>query len=73
MIEVAPEALFWTEPNAGLPQLIDNQVIYKIGPERFDDYAEKVVRMGVKVIGTCCGTTPDYIRSIVKRVENYLN
>jgi len=72
MIEVDSEALFWTEPNAGLPQLKDGQAVYGVGPERFADYAEKVARMGVKVIGACCGSTPDHIRAMVERVENCL-
>ena len=69
MIEVAPDALFWTEPNAGLPQLKGDRAVYEIGPERFADYAWKVARMGVRVIGACCGSTPDHIRAIAERIR----
>ncbi|MBA7560934.1 Bifunctional homocysteine S-methyltransferase/5,10-methylenetetrahydrofolate reductase [subsurface metagenome] len=72
MREVVPKALFLTEPNAGLPQLIDGQAVYGLGPGRFADYAENSVRMGVKVISACCGSTPDHIRAMVDRVEKYL-
>lgn len=69
MIEAAPDALFWTEPNAGLPQLKGDRTVYEIGPERFADYALKVARMGVRVIGACCGSTPDHIRAIAERIR----
>ncbi len=69
MIEVAPDALFWTEPNAGLPQLKGDRAVYEVGPERFADYAWKVARMGVRVIGACCGSTPEHIRAIAERIR----
>ncbi len=72
MIEVDLEALFWTEPNAGIPQLKDGHAVYKVGTERIANYAEKVARMGVKIIGTCCGSTPDNIRAMVEPLENCL-
>jgi len=70
MVEVAPDALFWTEPNAGLPQLKGDRAVYEIGPERFADYASNVARMGVRVIGACCGSTPEHIRAIAERIRS---
>ena len=72
MMEVDSEALFWAEPNAGIPQLKDGQAVYGVGPERFADFAEKMARMGVKVIASCCGSTPDHIRAMVERLEDCL-
>ncbi|MFC1541610.1 homocysteine S-methyltransferase family protein [Candidatus Latescibacterota bacterium] len=70
MMEVSSDTLFWTEPNAGLPQLKEGEAVYEIGPERFADYAEKAARLGVNIISACCGATPDHIRAMVERVEN---
>lgn len=69
MIKVAPDAVFLTESNAGLPHLDENRTVYTIGPEKFADYAENVARMGVRIIGACCGATPDHIRAITKRLR----
>ena len=38
----------------------------------YPDYAEKVARMGVKVISACCGSTPAHIRAMAERLENYM-
>ena len=69
MMEVSSDTLFWTEPNAGLPQLKEGEAVYEIGPERFADYAEKAARLGVNIISACCGATPDHIRAMAERVE----
>jgi methionine synthase I (cobalamin-dependent) len=70
MIEVNSDALFWTEPNAGVPQLKDGKAVYEVGPERFADYAEKVAHMGVRIISACCGSTPAHIRAMAERLKN---
>ncbi|MFC1551314.1 homocysteine S-methyltransferase family protein [Candidatus Latescibacterota bacterium] len=70
MIEEVPDQFYWSESNAGLPQLKDGQAVYGVGPKRFADYAENAMRLGVKVISACCGATPDHIRAMVERIEN---
>ena len=69
MIEVAPSALLWAEPNAGLPHMEGDRTVYPVGPERFADYAENVARMGVRVIAACCGATPAHIRAMAERLR----
>lgn len=68
MLKVAPGALLWTQPNAGLPRLEGDRTVYGIGPDRFADYAEKVARMGVRVISACCGSTPEHVLAMSKRL-----
>jgi methionine synthase / methylenetetrahydrofolate reductase(NADPH) len=51
-------------PNAGLPARIDGRLVYASGPEYFAEYAMKFAATGARVIGGCCGTTPDHIRSM---------
>ena len=49
-------------PNAGLPSVVDGKMHYDLGPEDFRDQVSRFVRdFGVRVIGGCCGTTPEYI------------
>ncbi|HEX9082702.1 MAG TPA: homocysteine S-methyltransferase family protein, partial [Holophagaceae bacterium] len=57
-------------PNAGLPQNVDGQLSYPLGPEAF---AGKVLHaaseFGLAVVGGCCGTTPDHIRALAPGIE----
>jgi methionine synthase I (cobalamin-dependent) len=73
MAEVAPGALLWGEPNAGLPRLDGEAVIYDLGPDRFADYAERAVKNGARVVGSCCGSTPEHTRAMVERVRRITN
>jgi len=51
-------------PNAGLPSRIDERTIYVSTPEYFGVYAQRMFRVGVRLMGGCCGTTPEHIRRI---------
>lgn len=52
------------QPNRGLPQLKDGKTVYTLAAEEFDAYIGKFIEMGVSVAGGCCGTTPEFIKSI---------
>lgn len=54
------------QANAGLPQIIDGNTVYEITPVEYAGYVSKMLEAGVKIIGGCCGTTPDFIRGIRK-------
>lgn len=51
-------------PNAGLPQRVDDRLMYVATPEQFGIAARRMFELGVRIIGGCCGTTPDHIRRI---------
>jgi methionine synthase / methylenetetrahydrofolate reductase(NADPH) len=51
-------------PNAGLPTRVEGRNIYLCSPEYMAQYARRLLWAGVKIIGGCCGTTPDHIRLI---------
>jgi len=57
------------EPNAGKPEVVGNEVIFKLTPEQFADGAMKCVEAGAILIGGCCGTTPAHIAALAKRVK----
>src|SRR3954469_2332955 len=50
------------QPNAGIPRSVDGRNIYLCSPEYMASYARKFVSAGVRLVGGCCGTTPDHIR-----------
>src|SRR6266516_2905886 len=50
------------QPNAGIPRSVEGRNIYLCSPEYMASYARKFVTAGVRLVGGCCGTTPDHIR-----------
>jgi methionine synthase I (cobalamin-dependent)/5,10-methylenetetrahydrofolate reductase len=52
------------QPNAGMPRSIEGRNIYLCSPEYMASYARKFVKAGVQLIGGCCGTTPEHVRSM---------
>jgi methionine synthase / methylenetetrahydrofolate reductase (NADH) len=52
------------QPNAGIPRSIEGRNIYLCSPEYMASYARKFVNAGVVLVGGCCGTTPEHIKSM---------
>jgi methionine synthase I (cobalamin-dependent)/5,10-methylenetetrahydrofolate reductase len=50
------------QPNAGIPRSVEGRNIYLCSPEYMASYARKFAAAGVRLVGGCCGTTPDHIR-----------
>jgi methionine synthase / methylenetetrahydrofolate reductase(NADPH) len=53
------------QPNAGLPRDVGGRQIYMASPEYMAKYTQRLIRAGAKLVGGCCGTTPEHIRRIV--------
>ncbi len=51
-------------PNAGLPRAIGDRKIYVTEPGYMAQYARRAIEAGARIVGGCCGTTPEHIRSI---------
>jgi methionine synthase / methylenetetrahydrofolate reductase(NADPH) len=51
-------------PNAGLPRRVDDRLVYVSTSEYFGVYARRMFKLGVKLVGGCCGTTPEHVRRI---------
>lgn len=57
-------------PNVGFPQRAGDRVIYpKSSPEYFDLFAREAVVLGARILGGCCGTSPEHIRAMVRAVQ----
>jgi methionine synthase I (cobalamin-dependent) len=54
----------WIKPNAGLPELIGGHAVYLTTPQEFVAYGLALIHAGADFIGGCCGTSPDYIRTL---------
>jgi 5-methyltetrahydrofolate--homocysteine methyltransferase len=57
------------QPNAGQPLVVDGQLFYQQKPENFAEDIVAIVRSGIDAVGGCCGTTPDFIRLIHRRLS----
>lgn len=60
------------QPNAGLPNIINGKAVYDIKEEEFSNSIRELVKLGVSIIGGCCGTTPKFIEEINKISKNSL-
>ncbi len=58
------------QPNAGRPRDVEGRNIYLCSPEYMASYARRFVLNGVKLVGGCCGTTPEHIRHIRRAVSS---
>ena len=63
-LHAATDRPIWIKANAGLPEMVDGQTIYKQTPAEFAAYVLPLVEAGASFIGGCCGTTPEFIRAV---------
>ena len=57
------------QPNAGMPREVGGRSMYMASPEYMATYAAHLVRAGAKIVGGCCGTTPEHIEAIVEGIR----
>jgi methionine synthase I (cobalamin-dependent)/5,10-methylenetetrahydrofolate reductase len=57
-------------PNAGFPKRVGDRIVYpRSSPEYFALFAREAAALGVRILGGCCGTTPEHIRAMVEAVK----
>ena len=56
-------------PNAGRPEYVDGRLFYFATPDYFAKYAKRFVNAGARIVGGCCGTTPEHIQSMAGAVR----
>jgi 5-methyltetrahydrofolate--homocysteine methyltransferase len=69
MKAAAPQALLVAKANAGLPRQQGGQVVYDGTPEIMAQYAVDMRTRGAKLIGACCGSTPEHIRAMAEALK----
>ena len=67
-MRAATDLPLWMKANAGLPQMIDGNAVYTETPEQFADKAVALVEAGANFIGGCCGTSPEFIAALKKKL-----
>lgn len=58
------------KPNAGLPSMVDGKTVYDLHAPEFAEDVMKMLKKGVRIAGGCCGTTPEYIKTLREAVSN---
>lgn len=54
----------FAKPNAGIPRFADGKTSYDMSEEDFAHYASEIQKLGINILGGCCGTTPEYIKAV---------
>jgi len=68
MVHVTKKPII-VQPNAGNPRVIDQRNIYLCSPEYMGEYAMRFIKGGARIVGGCCGTSPEHIKTMEKSVR----
>lgn len=63
-LRAATDKPIWVKANAGLPEVENNQIVYRMTPQEYATHARSLVSAGANVVGGCCGTSPNFIRAL---------
>ncbi|MBN2305502.1 MAG: betaine--homocysteine S-methyltransferase [Anaerolineae bacterium] len=66
MQAVDPAVVLVAKANAGVPRMVDGETVYDAAPDVMAAYAVRARDKGARIIGACCGSTPDHIRAIAQ-------
>ncbi len=64
-----PNVVLVAKPNAGIPELVKGELVYSGTPEVMARYAVRVRGLGARIIGACCGSTPEHLRAMAEALE----
>lgn len=68
MHTAAPDAVLVAKANAGIPRLKKGVTVFDATPADMAGYAKKVCDLGARIVGACCGSTPDHIVAIAEAI-----
>lgn len=57
------------KPNAGLPKSVNGKTVFDVGADEFAEEISKLVKKGVRIVGGCCGTTPEHISALKNKIQ----
>ena len=56
----------WVKPNAGVPRMVRDAVVYDAGPDDLAEHVAGYVARGARIVGGCCGSTPEHIAALAR-------
>jgi 5-methyltetrahydrofolate--homocysteine methyltransferase len=70
MHAAGPQVPLVAKSNAGMPELVNQKAVYRATPEVMGHYALDVYKAGARIIGACCGSTPEHIHAMSETLKN---
>jgi 5-methyltetrahydrofolate--homocysteine methyltransferase len=70
MLRGATDSPIIAQPNAGRPQLVEDKTVFDMEPEAFAAGVVECVQAGARIVGGCCGATPEHIRAVHERLRD---
>ena len=72
MTEAHPEAVVIAKGNCGIPQVKGGEVVYSGTPELMERYAHLAIDAGARIVGGCCGTSPEHLAAMRKALDEHV-
>ena len=69
-MRTATDLPLWIKANAGTPEIVDGNVVYRTTPQEFASHIPTLIEAGAQFVGGCCGTGPDYIGAVCLELES---
>jgi 5-methyltetrahydrofolate--homocysteine methyltransferase len=70
-LAAAPGIPLWVKPNAGVPRIVGDAVVYEAGPEALAEHVRAYADRGARIVGGCCGSTPEHIAAVARALGRY--
>jgi len=67
--QTEPGFPLWIKPNAGLPRMEGDATVFDVTPAQMADFSQRYIALGARVVGGCCGSTPEHIAAIAQQVK----
>ncbi len=69
LVAASPGVPLWIKPNAGVPRIVGDTVVYDAGPEDLARHVRTYADKGARIVGGCCGSTPEHIAAIAAALQ----
>ena len=64
LLAAAPGVPLWIKPNAGVPRIVGDAVVYDADPDTLAEHVAAYAARGARIVGGCCGSTPEHVAAI---------
>jgi 5-methyltetrahydrofolate--homocysteine methyltransferase len=69
LLAAAGDVPVWAKPNAGVPKVVGDAVVYEADPETLAAHARRYAEQGARIVGGCCGSTPEHVAALARAVK----
>jgi len=69
LVDLAGDVPVWIKPNAGVPKIVGDEVVYEAGPTTLAAHVRRHVEQGARIGGGCCGSTPEHVAAIANALK----